>query len=202
MKNVDIYDFDKTMIPFDSGSLFWVYCLIHYPWIIIAGPYQFVAGLLYLLGIWDLTKMKGPFFSFISLIPVEKAVKKFWDRYENRVFDWAKKENRERFTVVISASPDFLIKEIERRIGFDDLICTVHDKHGYIVGRNCHDTEKVRLFREKYPDAHVVNVYSDSIKNDKYIFALGENCYNTINGERIHFNFEEKYGEKPETVNK
>lgn len=200
MKIVDIYDFDKTMIPFDSGSLFWAYCLLHYPWIILVGPYQFVAGLLYLFGVWDLTKMKGPFFSFVTLIPVKKAVKKFWDRYEKYVFDWAKKENRERFSVVISASPDFLIKEIAGRVNFDDLICTTHDKHGMIVGRNCHDIEKVNLFRKKYPDTEVINVYSDSIENDKFIFALGKNCYHTIKGERIPFVFEEKYGEKAETV--
>ncbi len=197
---IDIFDFDKTMIPFDSGSLFWAYCLLHYPWIIIVGPYQFFAALLYLLGIWDLTKMKGPFFSFIRLIPLEKAVKKFWDRHEKEVFDWARKENRERYSVVISASPDFLIKEIARRIGFDDLICTLHDKKGNIIGKNCHDREKVRLFREKYPDTKVINVYSDSIKNDMYIFSLGENCFNTINGERIRFDFETQYGKKPELI--
>ena len=195
---VDIYDFDKTMIPFDSGSLFWAYCLLHYPWIIICGPYQLIAAILMLTGVWDLTKVKGPFFSFIRLIPLEKAVKKFWDKYESKVFDWAKPANRERSGVVISASPDFLITEIANRVGFDDLICTQHDKHGNVIGKNCHDTEKVRLFRKKYPDAQVVNVYSDSIENDKFIFSLGENCYHTINGKKIHFNFEEKYGVKAE----
>ena len=200
MKTVDIYDFDKTMVPFDSGSLFWIYCLIHYPWIIICGPYQFFAGLLWLLGFVNLAKVKGPFFSFIRLIPLEKAVKKFWDRYEKKVFDWAKKENRPRFSVVISASPDFLMKEIGERLGFDELICTVHNKNGTVIGNNCHDREKVRLFREKYPDAKVIDVFSDSINNDKFIFSLGENCYNTVYGERIKFNFYDKYGVKPENV--
>lgn len=197
---LDIYDFDKTMVPFDTGSLFWLYCLLHYPWIIICGPYQLIAAILMFLKVIDLTTVKGPFFCFIRLIPLEKAVRKFWDKYESKVFDWARKENRERFSVVISASPDFLINEIERRIGFDDFICTKHDKNGKVIGKNCHDSEKVRLFREKYPDAHVVNVYSDSIENDKFIFSLGENCYNTINGEKIHFDFEEKYGIKPEQL--
>ncbi len=191
---LDIYDFDKTMIPFDSGSLFWVYCLLHYPWIIFCLPYQFFPLLFYAVKMFNLKEMKSHFFVFIRFIPLEKAVKKFWDKYENQVFDWAKKENRARFSVVISASPDFLIKEIDKRIGFDDLICTQHDKNGKIIGNNCHDSEKVRLFREKYPDAHVVNVYSDSIENDKYIFSLGENCFNTVDGKIILFDFFEKYG--------
>ena len=68
MKKVDIYDFDKTMVPFDSGSRFWAYCLLHYPWIIIVGPYQLFAAILYFLGVWDLKKVKGPFFAFINLL--------------------------------------------------------------------------------------------------------------------------------------
>ena len=31
MKEIDIYDFDKTIVPFDSGSLFWGYSILHYP---------------------------------------------------------------------------------------------------------------------------------------------------------------------------
>ena len=48
---------------------------------------------------------------------------------------------------------------------------------------------------EKYPDAHVVNVYSDSIENDKFIFSLGENCFHIVKGERIPFEFDEMYKE-------
>lgn len=192
---VDIFDFDKTIVPFDCGSLFWLYSMIHYPWIIICWPYQLLGGILYALHIFDLTKMKGPFFSFIRLIPYEKAAKKFWDKYDKYVFDWAKKGNRERYTVVISASPEFLIKEIGKRIEIDDYISTKHAPDGKVIGKNCHDMEKVRLFREKYTDAQVVNVVSDSIKNDKYIFSLGENCYHAVKGDRIPFKYEDVYKE-------
>lgn len=192
-QELDIYDFDKTMIPFDSGSRFWMFCLLHYPWILLLAPYQFFAAFLYILHIFDLTQMKGPFFAFIRFIPLEKAVKKFWDKHEKDVFDWARKENRERYSVMISASPDFLISEIASRIQIDDYICTRHGKSGKIIGKNCHDAEKVRLFREKYPEVRVINVYSDSIKNDKYIFSLAENCYNTVKGEKIPFRFEMMY---------
>ena len=35
---IDIYDFDKTIVPFDSGTLFVGYCLLHYPWCILWMP--------------------------------------------------------------------------------------------------------------------------------------------------------------------
>ena len=156
-------------------------------------PYQALAGVLYAIGVYDLKKLKSPFFSFVTLIDVQKAAKKFWDKYEKYVFDWARKENRERYSVIISASPDFLVKEIAKRIDIDDFICTVHDKKGKIIGNNCHDAEKVRLFKERYPVAKVINVFSDSIKNDVHIFSLGEKCFNTVKGKRIPFVFEEMY---------
>lgn len=195
IKEVDIYDFDKTLIPFDSGSLFWLYCIVHYPWILVCLPKQVAALFLYFIDVYDLTKMKSPFFSYIKMIPTEKAVKKFWDKHEKYVFDLARRHNRDRYSVMISASPDFLVKEIAKRIDIDDFISTVHDKNGRIIGKNCHDKEKVSLFRKKYPEAKVVNVFSDSLKNDKYIFSLAEHCYHAVKGKMIPFDFGEMYGQ-------
>ena len=76
---VDIYDFDKTIVPFDSGSLFILYCMVHYPWCIITLPLIAVAGILMLVGVINFTQFKKTCFSFVALIPVKKAVKKFWD---------------------------------------------------------------------------------------------------------------------------
>ena len=192
---VDIYDFDRTLVPFDSGTLFIAYCVRKYPSIAMRTMSRQLYGLArYAAGDINMTRLKRYAFDFISHIPLEEAVKSFWDRYEKRVFFWARPERRERYSVVISASPEFLINEIASRLKFDDCICTVHDlKTGAVIGRNVHDREKVRLFRERYPDARVVNVYSDSLEHDKYIFTLGERCYHIENGMRVPFDFERQY---------
>ena len=194
VRELDIYDFDKTMIPFDSGSRFCIFCFLHYPKSMLYIPVIIVAALKYLFH-HDLTVMKSSVFSFIQAIPAREAVKKFWDKNDKYVFDWAKKDNRERYSLMISASPDFLIDEIAKRVSIDDYICTVHDENGSIVGKNCHDREKVRLFREKYGNPRVINVYSDSLPNDKFIFSLGENCFHIVKGKRIPFKFDEMYKE-------
>ena len=66
-----------------------------------------------------------------------------------------------------------------------------------IIGENCRGKEKVRrLFDEFGTDVKIIDVYSDSYKHDKYIFSLATgNCYHIENGERIKFNYKEKYGE-------
>lgn len=191
----DIYDFDKTLIPFDSGSLFIAYCVLHYPWIIITAPIILAAGALKLLRIISFTKFKRICFSFVPLVPLKRAVNGFWNRHEKQLCPWF--FERKRQGIVISASPDFLLKEIAQRAGFDYLICTRHnEKTGAIIGKNCRGSEKVRRLNEEFNNYKVIDVYSDSYKHDKYIFSLAcGNCYHIENGERIKFSFKEKYGE-------
>lgn len=192
---VDIYDFDKTIVPFDSGSKFVAYCMIHYPWCILTLPVMAVAGILMLLKVITFTQFKKVCFMFVPLVPKERAVRKFWDKNISKVHPWFK--DRPRTAVVISASPDFLLCDIATRLNFDELICTVHDpKTGAIIGENCRNEEKVRRLFElhKPEDMEIVDVYSDSLRHDKPIFSLATNqCYHIVKGEKIPFKFEEKY---------
>lgn len=192
---IDIYDFDKTLVPFDSGSLFIGYCVLHYPWIIIMLPAILIALLLTVFKIISFTTFKKVCFLFTPMIPLEKAVKKFWDRHENQLFKWF--FEKKRTAVIISASPDFLLDEIAKRAGFDYLICTRHsEKTGAIVGENCRAEEKVRRLYEKFnkDDIKVIDVYSDSYRHDRPIFSLATgNCYHIENGNRVKFSFSEKY---------
>ncbi|MBR0413265.1 MAG: haloacid dehalogenase-like hydrolase [Eubacterium sp.] len=194
---IDIYDFDKTIVPFDSGSLFVGYCIIHYPWCILWMPVVLVGLLLMLLRVITFTQFKQSCFMFLPMIPKEKAVKGFWNRHEKQVHPWFKE--RERYSVVISASPDFLLEEIDRRLGFDRLICTRHNpKTGVIIGENCRGEEKVcRLFDEFHNDEiKVVDVYSDSLKHDRPIFSLASGkCYHIIKGKKHEFNYKDKFRE-------
>ena len=195
MKEIDIFDFDKTIVPFDSGSVFWIYCLIHNPWIVICVPYLLVMMIPFFLGIKDLTYAKKHLFCYVRMINLEKNVKKFWDKHEKDVFEWFKKENRERPAVVISASPDFLLKDICSRLEVDKLICTRHSsENGAIIGLNCKDEEKVRRYNEEVSGCKVINVSSDSLKSDRPIFSLGENCFHIQkDGERKPFKYAEMY---------
>ena len=192
---IDIYDFDKTIVPFDSGSLFVAYCFLHYPWCFVILPIIAVAGLLMILHIINFSKFKKFCFIFLPLIPKDKAVKKFWDKHEGSVHKWFKQ--RDRYSVVISASPDFLLGEIQKRLGFDKLICTRHNpKTGVIIGENCRDEEKVRRLYEKFnkDEIMVVDVYSDSLRHDKPIFSLATHqCWHIVDGEKVPFDFDEIY---------
>lgn len=195
IKEVDIYDFDQTVVPYDSGTLFVFYCLIHYPWIIIFVPIVLATAILMITHIISFTNFKKICYIFVPLIPLKKAVVSFWDKHEKDVHPWF--NERTRYTIVISASPDFLLKEIQNRLGFEKLICTKHNrKTGIIIGKNCRDDEKVKRLYKEYgrDEIKVMDVYSDSLRHDKYIFALANgNCYNIVRGKKIKFNYKDKY---------
>ena len=195
MMEIDIYDFDKTIIPFDSGSRFVLYCMIHYPWCLLMLPIILMAVVLMVIKVISFTAFKSICFMIVRFIPKEKAVKKFWDKYEHEVHTWFKK--RPRYSVVISASPDFLLNDISARLGFDTLICTRHNpKNGAITGKNCRGEEKVRRLYEIFgkDSIKVIDVYSDSLYHDRPIFSLATGkCYNIVRGEKKEFVYSEKY---------
>ena len=193
----DIYDFDKTVVPFDSGSKFAIFCFLRYPYLIFLLPFYIALALLFAFHIIKLDKFKKHIFCFVRFIKLDNAVKAFWDKYEKKIFPWFLPENRERTAIVISASPDFLLEEIQKRLGFEYLLCTRHDrKTGELLYKNCRNEEKVRRFYELFgkDKAEVMCVYSDSLKNDKQIFSLGKRCFHIMpDGERKEFDFNEIY---------
>ena len=123
---VDIYDFDHTLFPMDSG-----FALFRLLYAALPVDYSFlhrsklITALLLVTKIISFTTFKKYFFCFVMLVPLNKAVNKFWDKHEKEVFPWFKE--RKRYAVVISASPDFLLCEIQRRLKFETLICTKHN---------------------------------------------------------------------------
>lgn len=195
ISEIDIYDFDKTIVPFESGTRYFIYCLFHYPWLIIHLPVIAVAAVLLLLGAIKMEAFKRLFFGFTKLIPLEKSVKGFWDKNEKYVNAWFK--SRKRQCAVISASPDFLLGEIAKRLSFDYLICTRYEPESLkVIGKNCRGGEKVKRLREALCDVKIIDVYSDSYKHDRPIFSLASNqCYHIENGKCVPFDFKEKYGE-------
>lgn len=182
---IDIYDFDKTLVPYDSAMKFYTWSLVHYPQTLIVLPFQIVWGTLAATKIISINTFKKYCFNFVRLFNTKKAVKKFWDSHIEDVYPFIKKENRasNNKVVLISASPDFLIEEIASRLDIDYCIASIHnDKNGQLINKVCRKEEKVRRFNDLNLDAEVENVFSDNIKADRPIFELGQHCYLVTKG--------------------
>ena len=99
-------------------------------------------------------------------------------------------ENNNNFKIVISASPEFLLKEKCKELGIDYCIATIVDiKTGKFISKNCKGPEKVNRLNEFIKDYKIENFYSDSL-TDKYLAKLAKNSYLIKNGKIKLSNYE------------
>ena len=186
----DIYDFDKTVYPHDSETVFLFYSMLTHPLLWFLIPYQIVCITLYALGAGD--KYKGKCFVFLRFANGEKLVEKFWKKQTKRIYPIFEKERRGFPTLVCSASPEYLVKPLCEKYGVEKVIATKADiKDGVIIGKNCIRKEKVRRIKEELPDINIRKVISDDLKNDIPIFRLGKECYKAEKGILTKMSIEE-----------
>lgn len=186
----DLYDFDKTVYPRDSETVFTFYCFLRRPYLLFLAPAVLTNLVLFSLGLGD--RFKGNCFSFLRFIDGEKMAREFWRSQEKRIYPFFLPENRKRPAVVCSASPEFLLRPVCEKYGVHALIATeMNPRTGKIDGRNCKDKIKpIRIARE-LPDAEFCDVYSDSLKNDVYIFRLGRRRFRAKKGVLKEISIEE-----------
>ena len=153
---MNVYDFDNTILRGDSTARFFAYCLRHYPAMWLDLPGQAVNGALFLLKLRPKQAFKERMLGFLGRIgDVDAAVERFWAKNFSRVKPWYLAQRRPD-DVVISASPEFLIQPACERLGVGCAMGSPVDRHtGRFSGLNCHGEEKVRRFREVFPEAQI-----------------------------------------------
>ncbi len=163
---MNTYDFDETIFNPDSSYKFFMYCLARHPFAVIRTlPKTAVFALTYTAGKIDTKTLKEQVFSFLNYLEdVDSDVDAFWDKNFSRIEKWYLKQKRPD-DIIISASPEFLLKPACQRLGVALLATPMNKLNGKIEGLNCHDSEKVRRFYEAYPRAHTENFYSDSLSD-------------------------------------
>lgn len=128
-------------------------------------PRSAVKVLLYALKRIETKELKEQLFSFISEIDdIERETELFWNEKIDGIGQWYLNQQKSD-DIIISASPEFLLKPVAKRLGFALIATPMDEKTGKIFGKNCHDHEKVRRFYEEYPDAHTEEFYSDSLSD-------------------------------------
>ncbi len=160
---MNVYDFDHTLYKGDSTIAFWKYEMSKHPGLLRLLPHQCIYAIKYAFGKVSKEKFKEEFYVFFKEISnIEVEVKRFWDQNEDRFFDWYSKEHKVD-DVVISASPEFIVKEGCRRIGISNVIASrVDSSSGKYIGKNCKGDEKVKRYKNIYGQQQIDKFYSDS----------------------------------------
>ena len=160
---MNIYDFDKTIHDGDSTAAFIKYCVKRFPKTVITLIPTAWAFFLYVIGIYSKTQFKEKMYRFLRFVPdIDNVLEDFWDINEKNILDYYKAQQKED-DIIISASPEFLLEPICRRLGIKNLIASRVDRlSGKYTGENCWGEEKVVRLKEKYGISHCDEFYSDS----------------------------------------
>jgi len=162
---MNVYDFDKTIYDGDSTVDFYKYCLKKNIMLIRYLPYAVLGYIKYKFKIISKTRFKEHFYSFLKGIKdIDKEVSSFWDKNFCKVKKWYLDVKRDD-DVIISASPEFLLNEVCRRLNVTLIASRVDKKTGKYTGENCKGEEKVIRFREIYGDTQIDKFYSDSLSD-------------------------------------
>ena len=153
------------------------YCIKKHPAILCCVPSQLLGAIRYQWKQIDKVRFKESFYCFFKKIPdIIPETKKFWDDNERKIGEWYKTIYHSN-DVVISASPDFLIREMCNRLNIGTIIASrVNPINGEYDGLNCYGEEKVRRFYEIFPNGIIDRFYSDS-ESDIPLARIAKECY-------------------------
>lgn len=172
---LDLYDFDGTIYDGDSGVDLVLFAIKKKPKVVLHLISSLGIVFLYLLKIRSKEEMKNKIFGFLKYFPdTDSFVNEFWHENEYKIKNfWLEKKNHKN-DIIISASGRFWLEPIAKKYKVRDLFATEIEPHtGRVLANNCHGKEKVRIFREKYPDAKVMKMYTDS-KHDLPLIEIAE----------------------------
>ena len=181
---MNAYDFDNTIYRGDSTVDFYVHCLTRFAGVRAHALSLIGPGLRFVTGQLDKTSFKQTFFSFLGCVPdVEGEVIRFWDKHAHKIKPFYRAQSRPD-DIIISASPEFLLRLIIQRLGLTKLIASrVDERTGIYTGLNCHGEEKVLRLRASDPKATIDDFYSDS-QSDAPLARIARRAF-LVKGDRI-----------------
>jgi HAD superfamily phosphoserine phosphatase-like hydrolase len=174
---MNVYDFDNTIYRGDSTVGLIFYCWRVRPKSLLNLPRTAVLGLLYAVHILPKLTFKENLYHMFSYIPdMEKVVDAYVSSHLDHIKPWYLQQ-QEPDDLIISASPEFLVKAFAGKIGIQHVIASKVDIHtGRYSGLNCHGEEKVAQFYRLYPAGRISRFYSDS-RSDLPLARLAEEAF-------------------------
>ncbi|MCQ2565114.1 MAG: haloacid dehalogenase-like hydrolase [Clostridia bacterium] len=111
------YDFDKTIYAGDSSTDFFVFMLLHRPYLLLLMPYFCVVFLLYGTKVLSKKMTKQALFFYVPTHKnIDKLADKFWEKNIQKIYSFYKLQQKED-DIIISASLDFVFEPAMKLLG-------------------------------------------------------------------------------------
>lgn len=185
---MNAYDFDETIYDGESSVEFFFSYIKTDPKIITFLPAVIKIMILYDKGkitFDDFSKKYAPslkkYFAKND-VNMDELVKKFWDKHEKKIKPFYKQIQKDD-DIIITASPEFMMRDICDRIGVKHLIATDLDLKEGVIRKACFREGKIDCFKEAFPNGEIDDFYTDSM-NDQFLFPLAKRVF-LVKGNKI-----------------
>ncbi len=185
--NVNVYDFDNTIYRGETLVDFVLYYMKRDIKI-----WKYVPGLVriafkdafHLFTVQEAIEAYAAFLEgyYVNTGDVSDSVVDFWNKNERKIKPWYETVRRDS-DIIVSGTTDFILDEIMKRMNIKNYVGSSIDKKTGKFTRLCFLENKVKIFRELYPEAHIENFYTDSM-NDKAMMDISDNVF-LVKGEKI-----------------
>lgn len=180
MREVNMYDFDNTIYDGESTVDFFLFCLKKKKNLIKYLPLVFSTALRYklkLLSIDDLfsaaSKMTSEFQK--NDVDFHDLAKEFWETKKSKLkFNFINMLTEN--DIVITASPRFLIEQIQPLLKTRRIICSEFDTKRGQFEFACYRENKAIALKEQYPQINVNYFYTDSM-NDLFLMKFAKKSF-------------------------
>lgn len=173
---MNVYDFDKTIFYPDSMLQFARFCIRRYPRLIFTYLPKLMRALIRTsVGKEKEVALHTVLNSIVRYLDdPDKDVADYWRKHEHNISEWYLAQKKPD-DLIISASPEYLLKPITDKLGIN-LIATIVDKEtGVMIGNVRLAREKARYIIEQ--DMPMIdNFYSDSL-SDMPLALLAERAF-------------------------
>jgi len=182
---VNLYDFDDTI--YKGNSLFHFFKFCYKRGFIKNSQILKIPGQAFLFKTKNITRTEfhDYMFSWVKDIPnIEAILNEFWELHKKNIKDFYLEKADKSNDIILSASPEFLLKWVVKDLNLKDLIGSDFDlKTAKNMRTLCHGEEKVVQLEKKYPKAIVSEAYGNSFYDIPYM-KLAEKAY-MLKGNKI-----------------
>ena len=178
--DVNVYDFDNTIYDGETLVDFILYFVRrdvkiwkYLPKLIVIA----FKDMLHLFTVEDAVEAYASFLEgyYVNAGDLSGVVVDFWNKNEKKIKPWYATVRKDS-DIIVSGTTDFILDEIMKRMGIKHYVGSSIDKKTGKFRRLCFLENKVKIFRELYPDAHIANFYTDSM-NDKAMMDIADHVY-------------------------
>ena len=161
-----VFDFDNTIYDGESSVDFFLFCLTKKPSLIKYLPLIIKMVILYKLKKLSITKLNEVANKIMNIVienetHAEDFIKEFWKTNKKKLrIEFLNMISNE--DIIISASPILLLKGVSDYLNTDYIYGTEFDFKNKESIYICYGENKLKLLKEKFPNLHIDEVYTDS----------------------------------------